>query len=285
MEQRYVDLYEEYLHGHMDRRGFMDKLTKLSGSAAAASAILPLIENTKAWSAEVLPNDPRVTTETVSVPGYAGLTGYLAKPAVMPRPKIGGLVVIGENRGVTPYIEDVCRHYATEGFVALGIDYLSPNGGTPIDEDEGASKVGKLKPGEAINDFKLAAAYLRTRPDVSKVGAVGYCWGGVMVNQFAVEDPSLEAVVAYYGSNPKLDMVPNIKAAMLEHYAGLEERTVLGIPAFKEALNKAGKTYSMYIYPRANHGFTNDLNPSRYDRAATELAWGRTISWFHKYLG
>ena len=285
MEQRYVDLYSDYLHGLMPRRAFMDKLAKMAGSVAAASAILPLIENKKAHAFEVLPNDPRVTTETVSVPGYAGLTGYLAKPNPMPKAKLGGLVIIGENRGVTPYIEDVCRHYATEGFIALGIDYLSPNGGTPIDEDLGASMVGKLKPGEAVNDFKLAAAYLRSRPDVSKVGSVGYCWGGVMVNTFATVDPTLEAVVAYYGSAPDLKQVPNIKAAMLEHYAGLEERTLLGIPAFEDALKKSGKTYSMYIYPRANHGFTNDLNPSRYDRAATELAWGRTISWLHKYLG
>ena len=284
MEQRYVDLYEEYLHGFMERRTFMDKLVKLAGSTAAASAILPLIEN-KAWAAEILPNDPRVTTETVSIPGFEGLTGYLAKPNPMPKARVGGIVVIGENRGVTPYIEDICRHYATEGFIALGVDYLSHGGGTPIDEDVGAQMVGKLKPGEALNDFRLGAQYLKTRADVGKVGSVGYCWGGALVNQLAVAEPNLDAAVGYYGTNPDLKEVPKMNAALLEHYAGLEERTLLGIPAFEDALKKAGKTYHIYIYPRANHGFTNDLNPSRYDRAATELAWQRTTDWFHKYLG
>ncbi len=285
MEQRFLDLYDDYLHGLMERRAFMDKLAKLAGGTAAASAILPVIQNSSAHAFEVLENDPRVTTETVVIPGVDKLTGYLAKPNPMPKGKVGAIVVIGENRGVTTYIEDICRHYATEGFIALGVDYLSTSGGTPIDQDEGARKVGQLKPGEAINFFKLGAAYLYTRPDVGKVGSVGYCWGGAVVNQFAVVDPTLKAIVAYYGSNPDLKAVPNIKAAVLEHYAGLEERTLLGIPAFEDAMIKAGTTYQLHIYPRANHGFTNDMNPSRFDRAATELAWGRTIAWLHKYLG
>jgi carboxymethylenebutenolidase len=284
LDQRIIDLYDDFTHGEISRRGFLDRLTSLAGSAAAATALLPLLQNNYALAQTVPENDQRIATETVDVPGgQAGLKGYLAKPRT--GDKLPTVLVIHENRGLNPHIRDVTRRMATEGFVALGIDMLSPFGGTPDTDDKGREMFAQVKVPEAVTNAQAAVAYLMRRPDRNgKVGAIGFCWGGGIVNNLAVVEPNLAAGVAYYGRQPPAADVPKIKAAMLLHYGGLDQGINQGIPAYEAALKQAGTTHELHVYEGANHAFNNDTNAARYDKAAADLAWGRTVAWLKKHV-
>jgi carboxymethylenebutenolidase len=284
MDQRIIDLYDLYIHGGMNRRSFLDRLAALAGSTAAASALLPVLQNNYALAQTVPESDPRIVAETVDIPGVTGLKGYLV------RPKAGGerlpaVIVIHENRGLNPHIRDVTRRMATEGFLALGLDYLSPTGGTPADEEKGREMIGQLKQPDVIASGKAAVAYLKGHPNGNgKVGAVGFCWGGGAVNNLAVNEPDLNAGVAYYGGQPKAEDVPKIRAALMLHYASLDERINAGIPAYEAALKGAGKPYEIHMYEGANHAFNNDTNAARYDKTAADQAWSRTVAFLKKHL-
>nr|WP_202049973.1 dienelactone hydrolase family protein [Microvirga mediterraneensis] len=268
----------------MNRRNFLDKLAALAGSTAAATTLLSVLQSNYAKAQTVEETDPRIVTETVDIPGAQGLKGYLVKPKDATG-KLPTVIVIHENRGLNPHIKDVTRRVATQGFIALGLDYLSPMGGTPADEDKGRDMIGQLKVPDVIAYGKAAVAYLKGLPEGNgKVGAIGFCWGGGAVNNLAVNDPDLNAGVAYYGGQPKADDVPKIKAAMLLHYGGLDERINAGIPAYEAALKQAGKTYEIYVYEGANHAFNNDTGAARYNKEAADLAWGRTLAFLKKYL-
>lgn len=284
MEQRFIDLYNVYVHGGMNRRGFLERLGVLAGGTAAATALLPLLENDMAKAETVPQNDPRLSTETITVPGVAGLTGYLARPAgTEKRPAV---LVIHENRGLNPHIKDVTRRMALAGYVALGLDYLGPLGGTPENNDEAGALFQQLTPEGVLASGQAALALLETRADTTgKVGAVGFCWGGGQVNNLAVNAPALDAGVAYYGGQQPADRVPAITAPLLLQYAALDERINAGIAAYEEALRANGKVFEIHIYPGVNHGFNNDTNAARFDQAAADLAWSRTLDFFGRHLG
>jgi carboxymethylenebutenolidase len=283
MDQKIIQLFDDYTHGGMNRRSFLDRLAVMAGGATAATALLPLLENNYALAETVPESDPRISAETVQVPGVQGLTGYLV------RPKTGGklptVLVIHENRGLNPHMKDVTRRLAAEGFLALGLDYLAPLGGTPADEDKARDMFPSLKAPDVLASSRAAVAFLKARPDGNgKTGAIGFCWGGAAVNNLAVAEPNLDAGVAYYGRQPPADQVVNIRAPLMLHYAGLDEGVNAGIAAYEAALKAAGKTYELHIYQGANHAFNNDTNAARYDKAAADLAWSRTLAFLKKHL-
>lgn len=279
--QAMIDAYDEFTHKTFDRRAFMEKLSGLAGSAAAAAVIAPLLAANPAKADIVAADDTRLQTQNVTFGDT--VKGYLARPGA--NTKLPGVIVIHENRGLTAHIRDVARRMALEGFVALAPDLLSPQGGTPANEDEARQLFGKLDPAQTMANCQAALKYLTGRPDtVPAVGAMGFCWGGGTVNNFATKSPDLKAGVPYYGAQPPAAEVPNIKAAMLMHYGGLDERINAGIPAYEAALKAAGKTYEIHIYAGANHAFNNDTSEARYNKAAADEAWGRTVAWFKKYL-
>jgi carboxymethylenebutenolidase len=284
MDQKYIDLFDRYTHGQMKRREFLESLTLLAGSAAAASALLPALENNYARAEMVAENDTRILPETISYESTVGkVSGYLVKQKEFP--KAGGVIVISENRGLNPHIKDVARRLATEGFLTLAPDYLSTKGGTPSDEDKARELIGTLTPEETVAISRASLATLAARADCTgKVAAVGFCWGGGKLNEFAVNEPALAAGVAYYGPQPKADQVASIKAPLLLHYGGLDERINAGIPAFEKALKDNGKQYEIYMYEGANHAFNNDTNAARYNKDAAELAWSRTVEFLRKKL-
>ena len=284
MDQKYIDLFDRYTHGQMKRRDFLERLTLLAGSTAAASTVLPVLENNYAKAEMVAENDTRILPETLSYESTVGkLSGYLVKQKEFP--KAGGVIVISENRGLNPHIKDVTRRLATEGFLALAPDYLSIRGGTPEDEDKARDLIGTLTPEETVAISRASLAALTARADCTgKVAAVGFCWGGGKVNELAVAEPALAAGVAYYGAQPKADQVASIKAPLLLHYAGLDERINAGIPDFEKALKANGKFYELYMYEGANHAFNNDTNEARYNKDAAELAWSRTVEFLRKNL-
>jgi carboxymethylenebutenolidase len=283
MDQRIIDLFDRYTHGGMNRRSFLDRLAVLAGGVAAGTALLPLLENNYALAQTVPESDGRLSTGAVDIPGVRGLTGYLVRPTAGERwPTV---LVIHENRGLNLHIKDVARRLGTEGFLTLAVDYLSPMGGTPEDEDKARDMIGELKNDDVVAASRAAVAFLKAQPGGNgKVGAVGFCWGGGAVNDLAVAEPALDAAVAYYGRQPKPEDVPRIKAALLLHYAGLDERINAGIPAYEAALQKAGKTYELHLYEGANHAFNNDTNASRYDKPAADLAWSRTLAFLRRNL-
>jgi carboxymethylenebutenolidase len=283
MDQKIIELYDEYTHAPLDRRVFLERLASLTGSVVAAMAVLPLLEN-RAVAAVVAPDDARVTASTTEFPGQGGtVKGYLAKPAG--GSKFGAVVVIHENRGLNAHIEDATRRLAVAGFLALAPDLLSPVGGTPANEDQARDMIGKLDMAATVANAVAAVAFLRGHADGNgKVGAVGFCWGGGLVNQMAVNDPTLNAAVAYYGRQPDAADVPKIKAPLLLHYAGLDTRIDEGIPAYKAALDKAGVSYQIYMYEGANHAFNNDTSAERYNAEAAKLAWDRTLAFFAEKL-
>ncbi|MGX8013206.1 dienelactone hydrolase family protein [Mesorhizobium sp. ORM8.1] len=283
--QAMIDAYDEYTHLTLDRRRFMEQLTKLAGSGAAAAAIAPMLAANSAQAAIVAEDDKRVKGEDITYPGSSGaMKAYLVKPAGLSG-KLGTVIVVHENRGLNPHIRDVARRVALEGFVALAPDFLSPLGGTPSDEDKARDMFAKLDPKQVVADGVATVAYLKSDKDGNgKVGAVGFCWGGGAVNQLAVNAPDLAAGVAYYGMQPKAEDVPKIKAALLLHYAGLDERTNAGIDAYKKALDAAHVEYMVYVYDGANHAFNNDTSAARYDKKAADLAWGRTVAFLKEKL-
>jgi carboxymethylenebutenolidase len=284
MDQKIADLYDEYTHELLDRREFLRRLSVLAGSAAAAITLLPLLEDNNA-KAEIIPkDDPRLYTEHIKYPGATGeVLAYLARPKG--DEKIPGVVVIHEIYGLVPHIEDVTRRVALEGFLVMAPDALSPLGGTPEDPNQARSLMQKLDSQSTIQNYVAAVRYLKTHPgSTGKVGVVGFCWGGEMANQVAVNSPDVLAVVPYYGRQPASEEVPKIKASLLLQYAGLDEGINKGIPAYEEALKKASIDYKIYMYEGAQHGFNNDANPARYNKEAAELAWKRTLSFLREKL-
>ena len=284
--QDMIRLYDEYTHLTYDRRGFMEKLAKLAGSSAAAAAIVPMIEARQAQAAVVEAADDRLETSTVEFPGDGGtMKGYLASPKAATGP-LPTVMVIHENRGLNGHIEDVARRLALEGFLVLAPDFLSPSGGTPADEDKAREMIGALDRVKAVNNAVAAATFLRGHEGGNgKAGSIGFCWGGGMVNRMAVASPELGAGVAYYGSQVPAEEVPKIKAPLMLHYAGLDERINAGIEAYKAALEKNGKAFELFVYDGVNHAFNNDTSAARYDKAAAELAWSRTVAFLKKNLG
>lgn len=283
--QAMIDAYDEYTHLTLDRRRFMEKLTMLAGSGAAAVAIAPMLAASKANAAMIADDDARLETENVTYPGAAGeMKGYLAIPKDAAG-KLSGVIVIHENRGLNPHIHDVARRMALEGFAALAPDFLSPQGGTPENEDQAREMFSKLDMAATVANAEATRAFLASHDKVNgKVGAIGFCWGGGLVNRLAVASPELGAGVAYYGMQPPAEDVAKIKAPLLLHYAGLDERVNAGIEAYKAALEKDGKTFEIHVYDGVNHAFNNDSSAARYDKAAADLAWSRTVAFLKIYL-
>ncbi len=284
MDQSIINLFDEYTHKPLKREDFLRRLVKLTGSMTAAMAVLPLLEVNYANAATVAPQDDRIITENITYPGdESTMKGYLARPKA--DGKYGAVVVIHENRGLNPHIEDITRRVALAGYLALAPDALSPQGGTPSNEDEARGMFAKIDNQKNLNNFIKAFDYLKSRKDCNgKTGCVGFCWGGGLANQLAVNVPDLKAAVAYYGRQPEAADVPKIKAAVLLHYGGLDERVNAGIPAYEEALKKAGVQYQLFVYEGAQHAFNNDTAPTRYNADAAKLAWERTLKLFAEKL-
>ena len=284
MDKKIVDLYQKYTHGALDRREFMKKLTLIAGGTAAAGGLLTSLEKDYALAEGAPKGDSGLTTEYITYPGATGeVRAFFARPKG--KTKLPGVVVIHENRGLNPHIETVARRVAEEGFEAVAPDALSPLGGTPKDSEEAVKMIGQLDAQATVKNFAAAAKYLKTRSlSTGKIGVVGFCWGGAMANQLAVNSPDVSAVVPYYGAQPVAADVPKIKAALLLHYAGLDERVNKGISAYEEALKKASVDYKVYMYAGAMHAFNNDTNPERYNKEAAETAWKRTIEFLKKKL-
>jgi carboxymethylenebutenolidase len=285
MNQTIIDLYDTFTHGGMSRRRFLDRLAVLAGGTAAANAALMLLQNNYALAEMVPESDSRIKTETATI---ASINTYVAKPAQGTSGgggKFPAVIVIHENRGLNPHIKDVTRRLATEGFLAVGVDMLTPFGGTPTDEDKARDMFSQVKPDDVAAQLTAVVAAVRARADSNgKVGAVGFCWGGGAVNNLAVADPTLNAGVAYYGKQPDASKVASIKAPLLLQYGGLDTNINPGIPAYEAALKAAGKDYKIYVYEGANHAFNNDTNAARYNKAAADLAWGRTLAFFKQHL-
>ncbi|MBW8734069.1 MAG: dienelactone hydrolase family protein [Asticcacaulis sp.] len=280
--QAMVNAYDDFTHRSLDRRAFMERLTQLAGSTAAATAIVPLLAASAAKAAIVPEDDARLTTAAVTFGD--GMKGYLVRPATVSA-ALPSVIVIHENRGLNAHIRDVARRMALEGFVALAPDFLSPLGGTPANEDDARTLIGKLDGAQTAANAEASLEWLEgqnfTRP---ATGAMGFCWGGGLVNTFATTSPKLKAGVAYYGMQPPAEAVPDIHAAMLLHYGALDERINAGIPAYEAALKASHKTYEIHVYDGANHAFNNDTSEARYNKAAADLAWSRTVKWFKTYL-
>ncbi|MGE0747208.1 MAG: dienelactone hydrolase family protein [Rhodospirillales bacterium] len=285
MDQRIIDLYDEYTHAPLPRRVFLSRLSVLVGGTAAAAALLPLLESNYALAATVAADDARLETSRVTYPGASGpVKGYLAKPKGAPA-RLPGVVVVHENRGLNPHIEDVTRRVALAGFTALGVDMLSPQGGTPATDDAARDMHGKIDAAVAVRDLVAAVAWLKARPDATgKVGAVGFCWGGGMVNRLAAASPDLTAAVVFYGVSPPAAEAAKVKARMLLHYAGADERVNATAPAWEEALKAAGVGYTKHMYDGAQHAFHNDTAGPRHDPAAAKQAWDRTVAFFKETL-
>jgi carboxymethylenebutenolidase len=285
MRQDIIDLYDDYTHERIGRRVFMDRLAALAGGTAAASALLPMLKNNYAKAAIVAPDDDRVTTEEVTFPGADGeVTGYLARPADASG-ALPAVVVIHENRGLNPHIEDIARRVALEGFIALAPDFLSPQGGTPENEDQAREMIGQLDSAKTTENALAAVDFLKNHDaSTGRVGVIGFCWGGALANQVAVNSPEVGAVVPFYGRQPASEDAAKIQAPLLLHYAGNDERINAGIADYEKALEAADVDYTIYVYEGANHAFNNDTNAARYDQAAAELAWSRTIDFLKQHL-
>ncbi|MHA8053537.1 dienelactone hydrolase family protein [Aquirufa sp. OSTEICH-129A] len=285
MDQKIINLFDEYTHKPLKREVFIAKLSKLAGGTAAALAILPMLEGNYAMANQVSVQDADLLMEDISYPAKnCTMKGYLVQPKLS-KGKLGAVLVIHENRGLTPHIKDVTRRIAKAGYIALGIDALSPFGGTPANEDEGRALFAKLDAVQNLENIKSGLDYLRgLKNSNKKTGVVGFCWGGGMVNSMAVMDPELNAAVAYYGRQAEAADVPKIKAKLMLQYAGLDERINAGIPAFEEALKANKKDYQIFVYEGAQHAFNNDSSPARYNAEVAKLAWSRTMGLFDQTL-
>jgi len=286
--QELLNLYDYYVHGQIDRRGFLDRAAKFAVGGVTAVALLELLSPQYAFAAQVPKEDKRVESEYLKYPSPAGsgeMRGLFAKPTDA-KGKLPGIVVVHENRGLNPYIEDVVRRVALAGFVAFGPDALYPVGGYPGNDEEGRALQAKLDRNKVTEDFVAAVKFLHDHPDCNgTLGVTGFCYGGGMANTLAWRLPDLvKAAVPYYGGQPSAENAAKIKAALLLHYAGKDERVNAGWPDYEKALKAAGVEYQAYIYPDVNHGFHNDTTP-RYDKDAAELSWTRTIEFFKKKLG
>ncbi len=283
--QAMINAYDEYTHLTLDRRGFMEKLTMLAGSGAAAAAIAPMLAASGAQAQMVSKNDERLLAEDVTYGGSTGeMKGYLVRPSDATG-DLPAVIVIHENRGLNMHIRDVARRMALEGFVALAPDFLSAVGGTPADEDQAREMFSTLDAAATAADAEATRVYLAGLDGTNgKVGAVGFCWGGGLVNRMATKSPDLGAGVAYYGSQASAEDVPAIQAPLMLHYAGLDDRINAGIDAYRAALEEHGKTVEIHVYEGVNHAFNNDTSAARYDKAAADLAWSRTVEFFKGHL-
>ncbi len=285
MDQRIIDLYDSFTHGSISRRDFLDRAAQIVGSTAAAAALLPLLQNDYAKAATIAPDDGRLNAQKISYDSPKGkVNGYLVR--VKGTAKRPSVVVIHENRGLNPHIEDVARRLAVEGFLVLAPDLLSISGGTPATDDEARKVHEKTNREDMIAEALPAITFLKKHAEsTGKVGAVGFCFGGGIINRMPTDSPDLDAAVAYYGEQVPADRVPLIHAPLLLHYAALDQRINAGIPAYEAALKANNKKYTIYMYKGANHAFNNDTNPERYNKAAADLAWGRTLAFFKENLG
>ena len=285
-EQELLDLYDYYAHGRIDRREFLDRAAKFALGGLTAAALLDQLSPRYALAQEVKPDDPAIAASKVTYPsphGTGDIRGYLVKPSGAAE-KLPGVLVIHENRGLNPYIEDVARRLAKAGYMALAPDGLTSLGGYPGNDDDGRDMQKTLDPVKLQNDFFAGYEHLAARADCTgNVGAVGFCYGGGVCNQLAVKYPGLKAAVPFYGRQPVAEDVERIEAPLLLHYAGLDKGIGAGWPAFEAALKQDGKTYTVHFYAGVNHGFHNDTTP-RYDEAAAKLAWERTLDFFKRYL-
>ncbi|KMV34665.1 YghX family hydrolase [Franconibacter pulveris 1160] len=284
--QQLLDYYDYYAHGKITKREFLQLAAKYAVGGMTALALFDLLKPNYALAQQVEFTDPDIYPQYIHYPspnGHGQVRGYLVLPKKA-NGKAPAVVVVHENRGLNPYIEDVARRVAKAGFIALAPDGLSSVGGYPGNDDEGRELQQKVDPQKLMNDFFAAIEFMMQHEGASgKVGITGFCYGGGVANAAAVAYPELAAAVPFYGRQPPAQDVAKINAPLLLHYAELDTRINEGWPAYEAALKKAGKTYEAYIYPGVNHGFHNDSTP-RYDKAAAELAWSRTIAWFHKYL-
>ncbi len=286
--QELLNLFDTYVHGGMDRREFLAAAQKFAVGGVTAMAIWESLRPNYAWAQQVPKDDSRIKTEVVTVAspkGNTNIKGYLVHPVQKTEQKLPGVLVIHENRGLNPYIEDVARRLGTEGYLAFAPDGLTSVGGYPGDDEKGAALFRTVDRQKMSEDFVAAAYWLKARPDcTAKIGAVGFCFGGGIVNMLAVKlGADLAAGVPFYGSRPPAEDAAKIKSPLLLHYAGLDTRVNAGWPAFEEALKANHVKYEAFIYEGANHGFHNDTTP-RYDAASAKLAWKRTLDFFAKYL-
>ncbi|TPG78251.1 YghX family hydrolase [Pseudomonas arsenicoxydans] len=281
-----LELYDYYVHGKINRREFLDRAALFALGGLTASALLASLSPNYALAEQVEFTDPDILPEYITYPspkGHGNVRAYRVRPAKASG-KVPAVVVVHENRGLNPYIEDVARRVAKAGFIALAPDGLSSVGGYPGNDDKGRELQAKVDPEKLMNDFFAAVEWLmKNDTTTGKVGITGFCYGGGVANAAAVAYPELAAAVPFYGRQPKAEDVPRIKAPLLLHYGELDKGINEGWPAYEAALKASGKTYEAYIYPGCNHGFHNDSTP-RYDEAAAKLAWDRTVAWFHKYL-
>jgi carboxymethylenebutenolidase len=285
-DRRILELYDGYVHGRMSKRAFLDHAAKYTVGGITAAAVLESLQPNYALAQQVPPDDPAIVTERVSYPSPQGngeVSGLMARPAEATGP-LPAVLVVHENRGLNPYIEDVVRRLGKAGYLALGPDGLTSLGGYPGSDEEGREMQSSLDPEKLMEDFFASFQYLVDHPDsTGSVGAVGFCYGGGVCNALAVAFPNLAASVPFYGRQPEAADVAAIEAPLMLHYAELDERVNAGWPAYEEALKANGKTYEVFFYPGANHGFHNDTTP-RYDAEAAELAWQRTLDFFDRHL-
>jgi len=285
MDQRIINLYDRFTHGGMNRRDFLDRLAELAGSVAASAALLPLLQNDYAKAAIVADNDTRLAIDRISYESPKGkINGYLVRPRA--KGKRPAIIVIQENRGLNPHIEDVARRLAVEGFLAFAPDLLSVSGGTPPDEDQARELHAKTDPQDITAAAVAAVPFVLAHAESNgNVGVVGFCFGGGVANRMAAARPELKAAVVYYGLQVPADQVTAIRAPLLLHYAELDQRVNAGIAAYESALKANGKRYTIHMYPGVNHAFNNDTGGARYDKAAADLAWDRSIAFFKEHLG
>jgi carboxymethylenebutenolidase len=284
--QELLDIFHEYVHGDIDRRAFLERAGKFAVGGLTAVGIFEMLRPNYAWAQQVAKDDKRIRTEYATVPspqGNGSIKGYLVRPANATG-KFPGVLVVHENRGLNPYIEDVARRLGTSNFMAFAPDGLTSVGGYPGDDEGGGKLFGTVDRPKMTEDFIAAANWLKARPDCTgRIGVVGFCFGGGIANTLAVRMPDLAAAVPFYGGAPPIADVPKIKAAVLVHHGEMDTRLVQAWPEYEAALKANNIRYEGYIYPKGQHGFHNDTTP-RYDEAAAKLAWDRTLAWFNKYL-
>jgi carboxymethylenebutenolidase len=284
-----IDAYNLYIHGHIDRRSFMDRVKKVAVSSAAAAAIVDQLMPNYAAAQQVSPKDARIKAEYATVPspqGNGNIRGYLVRPANAGTNRLPAILVVHENRGLNPHIEDIARRLALENFMAFAPDGLTSVGGYPGDDEKGGELFGKVDRAKMAEDLYAAAVWVKNRPDsTGRLGVTGFCFGGGVANSLAVRmGADLAAAVPYYGGAPPAADVSKIKAAVLVHHGGEDKRLVDAWPEYDAAMKAAGVRHEGYIYPGAVHGFNNDATPQRYNKAASDQAWQRTVAWFNKFV-
>lgn len=286
MDQKIIDLYNEYIHGEMPRRSFLRKVAEIAGSAAAVSAILPLIETNYAYGQQVDPKDERLLTSYEYYTGtQSDVKAYVARPARAKGP-LPGVLVIHENRGLNAHIEDVARRAALEGFIAVAPDGVSYNGGSPVDQEAARDHFRNSDVSIITADVIKGVGYLKSRDDCTgKVGTVGFCYGGGVSLQCAIADPPADACVLFYGRALSAEQVEQVKVPLMMNYAGNDPRINAAIPDFRKSLDEKAVPYSLHMYPGTGHGFHNDTSQARYDEQAAKLAWNRSVNFFRHYLG